>query len=274
MIHYEMEETFPVTRDVLWDVVANTEHLNRTIGLPAVQFSPAVSDQSGLYRIAEARANMMNLKWKEYPFEWIRPELYSVYREFIQGAFRWVQGGVKLYADGNSTRAVVFGDAEPKGLRGRMGARVGILGGIKKTLEYMREAVALRKKSNADYIPRSATRTPTKETLLAQRFNRAQLMNENIANGIRKLLIEGTDEEVLGIQPLLVAMRLGEDPEEIVKALLFLVKHSIVSLDWKLLCPTCRVPKARAENLSDIPGQIHCDLCGITYDTNSANSIE
>src|SRR5262249_7451165 len=35
-----------------------------------------------------------------------------------------------------------------------------------------------------------------------------------------------------------------------------------------------RIPKARTENLADIPGQIHCDLCGITYDTNSANSIE
>jgi adenylate cyclase len=274
MIHYEMEETFPVTREVLWDVVANTEHLNRSIGLPAVHFSPAISDQKGLYRIAEARANLMNLKWKEYPFEWIRPESYSVYREFIRGPFRWVQGGVKLYSEGNATRAVVFGDAEPNGVLGRLGARVGILGGIRKTLDFMREAVALQKKGNADYIPRSETRTPTNQSLLGQRLTRAQLMNESIANGIRKLLTEGTDEEVLGIQPLLIAMRFGEDPEEIVKALLSLVKHSVVSLDWKLLCPTCRVPKARAENLADIPGQIHCDLCGITYDTNSANSIE
>ena len=72
-----------------WRLLADTNHLNRTVGLPAVSFSPLDSARGEFTRGAETKAfGFLPLSWKEYPFDWVRNRGYKVRREFDRGPRR------------------------------------------------------------------------------------------------------------------------------------------------------------------------------------------
>lgn len=67
-IRFEDERAYPMTAAEAWRLLADTDHLNRTIGLPAVEFS-ALPDT--LVRRARARAfGVVPVRWREFPFDW------------------------------------------------------------------------------------------------------------------------------------------------------------------------------------------------------------
>jgi len=77
-IRYERERSYPMSVAEAWRLLADTDHLNRAIGLPSVQFS-TLPDQ--LVRRAQARAFcVIPVRWHELPFDWIRERRYAVDR--------------------------------------------------------------------------------------------------------------------------------------------------------------------------------------------------
>jgi adenylate cyclase len=60
---YSFEKEIPLSRSKVWELLSNTDHLNRAIKLFPVRFSPV---QPGTFiREAEAKANgVIPLKWK------------------------------------------------------------------------------------------------------------------------------------------------------------------------------------------------------------------
>ena len=70
--HFSLVKTFPLAKTKIWELLANTDHLNRLIGLFPVQFSEAIDDNILFYRKAKAKAGIIPLSWKEYPFEWVK----------------------------------------------------------------------------------------------------------------------------------------------------------------------------------------------------------
>jgi class 3 adenylate cyclase len=45
-------------------------------------------------------------------------------------------------------------------------------------------------------------------------------------------------------------------------------------MQWDLVCPDCRRPPKRAQQLSGVVGQQHCDTCAITFGVNFDRSVE
>ena len=75
-------------------MLADTDHLNRAIGLPPVEFS---APSQSVLRRARARAfGLVQLRWTEFPFDWVREHRYAVRREFENGPMASVVGGIEL----------------------------------------------------------------------------------------------------------------------------------------------------------------------------------
>src|SRR5919199_4049909 len=94
-IRFSEERSYPMPVAEAWRLLADTDHLNRTIGLPSVEFS-ALPDP--LVRRARARAfGVIPVRWQEYPFDWIRERRYAVRREFEGAPIGSMVVGMELF---------------------------------------------------------------------------------------------------------------------------------------------------------------------------------
>src|SRR5215471_14216652 len=93
-IRFERERSYPMPVAESWRLLADTDHLNRAIGLPSVEFSTLPDP---LIRRAQARAfGVIPVRWHELPFGWIRERLYAVRREFEGGPIAAIVSGIDL----------------------------------------------------------------------------------------------------------------------------------------------------------------------------------
>ena len=91
------EKVLPLSPAQVWELLSNTEHLNRTIGLPSVVYEAPVVTDDDFYRHASIKLlGFIPVRWKEYPFRWVRYERYSVLRIFEGGLLERVVGGIEL----------------------------------------------------------------------------------------------------------------------------------------------------------------------------------
>ena len=93
-VRYERERSYPMPVAEAWRLLAATDHLNRAIGLPSVQFSTLPDP---LVRRAQARAfGVIPVRWHELPFDWIRERRYAARREFVGGPVAVIVAGIEL----------------------------------------------------------------------------------------------------------------------------------------------------------------------------------
>ena len=96
---YQQRRRYPMSVPEAWRLLADTDHLNRAIGLPSVEFS-ALPDP--LIRQARARAfGVIPVRWHELPFDWIRERRYAVRREFLGGPIAVMVVGIELRPTGH-----------------------------------------------------------------------------------------------------------------------------------------------------------------------------
>ncbi|MEI7025165.1 adenylate/guanylate cyclase domain-containing protein [Paenibacillus sp. y28] len=145
---YVMEESVPLPRKRVWELLSHTDHLNRVIGLFPVLFDAAEQGEAGLYRRAAAKAfGLVPMRWKEYPFEWVKHESYAVTRLYEGGPLRSFYGGIRLFdapppAEGrqgevSGTIVRLFAQFESAGLLGRLAVPLIGKASMKNTLAYL-----------------------------------------------------------------------------------------------------------------------------------------
>ena len=66
---------------------------------------------------------------------------------------------------------------------------------------------------------------------------------------LQRHLQEGTDEEVLRMQPYALAETWHSAPREVLRLFLYATKVGLLTLKWEMMCPNCRVPKAEYDTL-------------------------
>ena len=61
----QQQRRYPMSPAEAWRLLADTEHLNRSIGLPPIEFSPRPDP---LLRAAQAKAfGVLSVRWTEFP---------------------------------------------------------------------------------------------------------------------------------------------------------------------------------------------------------------
>jgi hypothetical protein len=122
---YSREKSFPFPPSRAWDLLGNTEHLNRSLGLPTVTYGQPVLGPEGFYKPTVGRfPGGLKLAWKEFPFDWVRDRFYGVLRLFDKGPLSRFYGGMEIFPEGNGCKLRVYAELTPRGLLGKVLAPV------------------------------------------------------------------------------------------------------------------------------------------------------
>jgi class 3 adenylate cyclase len=290
---FTAERTLALSVPETWRVLGDTDHMNRVLRLPAVEFSPPGGAETGFVRRARTRLfGALSIAYREHPFEWVRERGYSELREFDSGPFASLRVGVEIEpaagaspaarqsppaeldaARGARVRATV--ELEPSGLLGRVVAPLAGPRMVAAMLDYCEDALA-RRSSGGDLspLPPGGIRVDERRLdLLLERLARAPVLDRLLPR-LRERIARGTDAQVLRIRPFELADDWSEDRVEVLRLFLHATRVGLFELRWELMCPACRVPKSEVGGLADLPERFHCDACGIDYKTDFDRRVE
>jgi adenylate cyclase len=271
------EKVLPLPPAQVWELLSNTEHLNRTIGLPSVVYEAPVVTNDDFYRHASLKLlGLMPVRWKEYPFRWVRHERYSVLRVFEGGLLERVVGGIELQESPAGTVVRVLTQITPRHVLAHL--ILPLLGrkAVRDVMRYCEAAVALSRSDSASPYPRTRTRSPVSPTHLRVRLQQLAQMpiQQDLMVPLQHHLQEGTDEEVLRMQPYALAETWHSTPREVLRLFLYATKVGLLTLKWEMMCPNCRVPKAEYDSLRSLETRYHCDLCGVDFEVDFGRYVE
>ena len=106
-IRRETFTTFSAPALAAWEIIAQTDKLNREMGIPAIEFSfvPRTSGGSGAW--AKIKYAGQTFRYREHPFEWVVPRFHVVRRTFQKGPFTEIRGGIELEETNGQTKVKV-----------------------------------------------------------------------------------------------------------------------------------------------------------------------
>ena len=273
---FSLSHEVEFSRAQVWDVLAHTDALNRQIGLSAVAYGESKDDQYGLYRPARSRVGGLEMRWREYGFQWEQDARYSVMRRYIGGPIEWFEGGVTLEAlNGNRTRLTVWSEMKARGALGHSLIPLIARRFLRRTMVYCKKIFVA-----GVVAPRAAAPAPPRRNWSENTLQRltGELQKTPIAAdyalALSELLRTAGDEEVADLRPFAWADAAGLERDEALRTCLYAVRVGMLNLRWTLMCPNCRVSKGETDTLAKVGQSVHCELCGADYALNFDRYVE
>ncbi len=272
----------------LWPHVANTERLNRAIGLQPVRWTvhhsdPAEATESTVQRRGQMSRLGLSFEWHEHPFEWVEGSRFGVLREFTRGPFRWLLSDVELIprAEGGTTLHHRI-ELEPRHLLGRWLARLEIGHRIVDNLDRVyRHMDATLSNPAPPGLPRDPFEQPAArgEGPLHRLRERLQKLSRRgvappVVERLGAYLLAASPQELARIRPLPLARRLGVEADAFLAACLHGVHEGLLTHFWQVLCPLCRQPGEKRDSLRGIPVRTRCEMCAFDFEVELARSLE
>ena len=282
-VHVDLQWDLQSTPEELWPFVANTDRLNRAIGLPAVKYRTEIDAEKGPRRFGSFAMLGMTISWEEHPFEWIEGKRMGVVRDFDRGPFksftniveleRLASGGTRLFH-----RILIA----PNGFWGKTLAKIDAGTRAPKSLErvYRRvdETIQKRKSDTAYADPFEPAPKFARSIRLRIEQRVQQLVDEGVtaelASRLGEFIESAPAQEVAKMQPYALAEQLHVDQQDLLDACLLACKVGLLTLQWDVLCPTCRVAADTKSTLKQLQTHTFCDACNVDFDSDVANSVE
>src|SRR5579872_644761 len=101
-IRLELRYFLPATTEKIWPILADTERLNRQLGLPPTTPQALATDPTRVARV-RARFFFLNVEWDEEPFEFVEGDYYWVRRRMLGGPLKEFNGGLSLHPGESGT---------------------------------------------------------------------------------------------------------------------------------------------------------------------------
>jgi len=262
--------------EAIWPLVANTDSLNRELGLPVVNYQPVPKAAGGTTIMARASMLGQELEWVEHPFEWVAPREHSVEREFIKGPFKRLLTGVKLTPEGARTRVLVFADLEPRGLLGKLGVNLVLDKNLEGFCAAAENFAKYLKKELASPYPKRFSRSSIDEAAFKAGTARLAEMgaDQAAAKALGEHLRTAVDEDVLRMRPFALAGRWGTERFGTLRSFLCATRAGLLDMTWNVICPSCRGVTCELPSLGQVRRGAHCATCGIQYDAEFDRTVE
>jgi class 3 adenylate cyclase/RNase P subunit RPR2 len=279
-MHFRRTTFVHAPPEVIWSILADTDRMNQEAGLPSVtyEFAPRSVGGSEMYGITALGS--LKFRYREQPYEWVRPHFYSVRRIFDKGPVTEFLTLVQLEPTPEGTKLICNAILLP---RSPLLAPL-----ISLAANKLMNDMARTWQGFVDYIegrlatpyPRSQRRCPTVQERWERSSSRLHSLTESqeIANDLSAFVRDAVPEQVSLFRPFQLADRWNQDRMEVLKTCLIATRADVGLLDlrWRLLCPNCRgsVPQNTVRHLNEVNMQVHCPSCNIRYDTNFDQSVE
>ncbi|MBW7458326.1 adenylate/guanylate cyclase domain-containing protein, partial [Paenibacillus sepulcri] len=284
-VHLVMEKQFALSKSRIWEILSNTNRINRAIGLDPV-IRGELRDHRSISRAMKSTAlRLLPMEWQEYPFEWKERHWYEVYRHYSRGPMKTFRSGIQLSEADNG------GDGEPltnvklystvTTANWAMYPPVRLLASqsMKKTIQYIERAIAADSYKRVPSLP-AAGKAPHAPGVNAQRLS--ELMErlaplgfkQTLLQELEMLVLNGHEDDTADIRPFVLAAKWKAERNEVLKLLLHATTQGMFNMEWQLICPNCRVAETGANRLSAIHERYHCEWCGIDYEAMFDRYVE
>lgn len=236
----EASETFRVAPDRLWPLLANTDSLNRELGLPNVDYTFTPLSQGGSAVRARTRVGLVTMEWDEHPFEWIWPREYSIRRVFHRGPMREFRAAFRFEPTGQGCRVGIQVDLEPAGLLGKLVAKPFGQKSLNQTIEATRNFERFLLGEIPSPYPNRFGRGVIDRPELEGRLRQlGQLsLDRALVDRLGRLVIEEVDEHICDLRPYEIADTWKADRFQVLRLCLYATRVGILDLRWHVICPS------------------------------------
>jgi class 3 adenylate cyclase len=266
----------------LWDALADTERLNRALGMDRITVEP-LRDGTAARHLVHTRLNGFPVVYEELPFAWIYPRSFQVVRRVRSGPLRQIELGYVLEPAGEGGTMVR--------MRLALTPRYDILGPFVRFMggrTRQRFAEAIRQIDAATAQRKDASPRPGGSLLAAHRseihqeaFRRADEALR-AAEGARPGLVDrlvtfvrdAADFDVSRIRPYALADGWGEDRRAVLGVCLSAVRAGLLVLRWEVVCPSCRTASSVLPSLAAISDHGVCHLCDLEFTVDLEDAVE
>ena len=272
-----VEATFTIKAppELVWPFIADTDRMNRRLGLTGVKYTPLDEPARTTARIVgETRLGGFTTRYEEQPWEWTWTRGLSVRRDFQGSPIEWLTLSLRLEPTPEGSLLHTRLEALPR-------------------LRVMRPVVWLNLKQNASGVgalaaeverhlasgapspylgPRTRANPASLDTALAE-LGRAGV-KEPLRLRLRKLIEDSPDADCVKFRPFELAEAWGEDRREVLIAFLNAVPAGLLEMRWSLVCPSCRTSAAEVPTLQDISTEGHCNQCDISFEAELDRAVE
>jgi class 3 adenylate cyclase len=260
----------------IWCAVADTERLNRAIGLGPIEARPVSGNGAARFAMSTISGGFP-IEYEELPFEFEQNRRYVVKRIVTKGLFRSLENSFELSPrEGGGTQLKMRVKVEGAN------ALVAPVVKIQVTRFLARIEQELRAVDEEIAAGRAACFQNTRSVVDEAALDRAAsalseaLSPERRVLGVRlvEYVREGSDADVARIRPFELALSLSVDGRALLATCLSAVGAGLLELGWDLVCPSCRTGTDRVAALSELPREGHCQLCDISYELEFDRAVE
>lgn len=260
----------------VWEILSDTDRLNREVGLPPIHFDFIPRPIGGTEVTATVRVSGVTLHYREHPFEWVRPLWYNVRRTFFGGPIKEIWAGVELTENNTGTDVLVFAELEPNGPVGRpicsaLGRKsvADMAAGCRRIEEYFTTV------RPAPFV-KDAGPPPANHERLEAAFQGLLKSgaDDAISRRLLELIAQAPPKDVSEIRPFELADRWGMQRKAVLAACLSATRRGMLDLRWRLLCPFCRGSRQTLRTLDEVKAEAHCETCNIRFDAEFDRSVE
>jgi class 3 adenylate cyclase len=263
-------------RRQIWCAIADTERVNRAVGLGPLQIRPNEDASAARYIVRTVSAGFP-LEYEERPFEWVENERFRIHRAMRSGVVKsmtnefWLtptpDGGTslrfRLAVEPRFTLFTPIAKYQLKRFANRI-ARELLL--VDRDVQQGKTACFRTSRSEVDEIALSRAARALEGLLNQER----QELGKKVVDYVR----QAPDADVVRIRPFELADELASDERETLAICLYGVKSGLLELQWELVCPSCRTGTESAEALSDLPQAGHCQLCDLSFELELDRAVE
>ncbi len=273
-----VERTFKVrsSPDQLWDVVTDTEALNRAAGLARLSIEP-LRDETAARFLVKTRLGGFPVEYEELPFEWVKPKRFAVLRRMRKGPVYELRMSFALEADPTGgTRVGLKLDLDPRFGWMRPFLKISASGGLsdlEAQITRADQALATGAK-DAGAAFHGAKHGGDGAALRAAGARLAELADRDLAGELTRLVGESNDFDLSRIRPYEIADRWKRLRKEVLKACLAGVRAGLLELRWELICPSCRTAAASMTSLAELEEHGTCQLCDLSFGLDLDESVE
>jgi serine/threonine protein kinase len=263
----------------LWPWVANTDRFNKALGLAPVLFADETTPDGYVERTGELRVLGMPLRWREFPFEWVKDREFSVFRWYQKGPLEALWNHVTftpLEDGGTELRHEIA--LSPRGVIGQVAAFLEIERRLGPAAQRFYEHLDAVLVAGGHVDPYEPAHAPSPEQRRAVDEACARLHAEGFeAKVVEKLamhLLTAPDGALGTLRPYELADAWGVDRGALLDALVHAAHAGIVEPAWDVVCPRCLVAHETEAALAKVTRRGTCRSCATSFERDLRDSVE
>lgn len=261
--------------ELVWPFMADTDRLNRRLGLNGVKYTPLNEPSRTAARVVgETRLGGFSTRYEEQPWEWTWTRGLSVRRDFQGGPIAWLTVSYRMEPTKTGSVLHVKLEALPRSLLLRPVVWINLKQSANSICALAGEIDQhLASGAPSPYLgPRTPANPGPLDTALAALARTG--VREGLVDRLRKLVQDSSDADCVKFRPFELADLWAEDRREVLIAFLNAVPAGLLEMRWSLVCPSCRTSAAEVPTLQDISAEGHCNQCDISFEAELDRAVE